>query len=159
DSRFEPFELFLDEGHRLYATMNKMLPELDTGIAHLGGEEIPFENLPLPEATKMKLREELPENTTVRLLNEPIIITRKNGSLTAKKLVTFHTNAAGDKVKFDVRQESDGSQRIIDLLPAFLEIAALKSKKVYVIDEVDRSLHTLLIRRLLESYLSKCTHE
>ena len=31
-------------------------------------------------------------------------------------------------------------------------------KKVYVIDEVDRSLHTLLIRRLLEGYLAKCSH-
>jgi Predicted ATPases len=36
DSRFEPFEQFLDEGHPLYSTMNEMLPQLDTGIAHLG---------------------------------------------------------------------------------------------------------------------------
>jgi len=39
--------------------MNKMLSHLDTGISHLGGEEILFENLRLPEPTKMKLREEL----------------------------------------------------------------------------------------------------
>ena len=57
-----------------------------------------------------------------------------------------------------MRQESDGSQRVIDLLPTFLELSAAQSKKVYVIDEVDRSLHTLLIRRLLEDYLSKCSH-
>ena len=30
DSKFEPFEQFLDEEHPLYATMNKMLPQLDT---------------------------------------------------------------------------------------------------------------------------------
>ena len=56
-----------------------------------------------------------------------------------------------------MRQESDGSQRVIDLLPAFLELSAAQSKKVYVIDEVDRSLHTLLIRRLLEGYLALCS--
>jgi len=56
-------------------------------------------------------------------------------------------------------QESDGSQRIIDLLPAFLEIAGADSKRVYVIDEVDRSLHTLLTRQLLESYLSGCSQD
>jgi len=46
DSRFELFEQFLDEGHPLYATMNKMLSQLDTGISHLGGEEIPLKAYP-----------------------------------------------------------------------------------------------------------------
>ena len=36
-------------------------------------------------------------------------------------------------------------------------LSRAQSKKVYVIDEVDRSLHTLLIRRLLEGYLAKCS--
>ena len=46
DTRFAPFGQFLDEDHPLYTTMKSMLPKLDTGIAHLGGEEIPFENFP-----------------------------------------------------------------------------------------------------------------
>lgn len=58
-----------------------------------------------------------------------------------------------------MRQESDGSQRVIDILPAFLEMSATNSKKVYVIDEVDRSLHTLLIRPLIEKYLLKCSSD
>jgi AAA15 family ATPase/GTPase len=163
DSRFEPFEQFLDEDHPLFATMNEMLPQLDTGISHLGGEEIPFSNTPLPESLKLQLREDVKEGMTVRLLNEPtgerFVITRKHSALLAKKLITYHSKPDGTEVKFEVRHESDGSQRIIDLLPAFLEIAAARSKKVFVIDEVDRSLHTLLIRQLLESYLSKCSHE
>jgi AAA15 family ATPase/GTPase len=159
DSRFGLFEQFLDEGHPLYATMNKMLSQLDTGISHLGGEEIPFENLPLPEPQKMKLREELAEDATVRLFaDERFVVTRKNGELISKKLVTYHLNSDGSETKFDMRQESDGSQRVIDLLPAFLELSAAQSKKVYVIDEVDRSLHTLLIRHLLEDYLARCSH-
>ena len=63
-------------------------------------------------------------------------------------------NADGSETKFDMKQESDGSQRVIDLLPSFLELSAIHSKKVFVIDEVDRSLHALLIRRLLENYLA-----
>ena len=160
DSRFEPFEQFLDDGHPLYATMNEMLTQLDTGIAHLGGEEIPFENIPLPEPIKMMLREEVKEGMAIRLMsdqNERFVFTRKNGELTAKKLVTYHPKGDGTEAKFDIRQESDGSQRVIDLLPAFLELAATGSKKVFVIDEVDRSLHTLLTRRLLEAYLASCS--
>lgn len=163
DSRFEPFEQFLDEGHPLYTTMNEMLPQLDTGIAHLGGEKIPFENIPLPESLKMKLQEDVKEGMTVRLMTEPInerfVVTRKGSELIAKKLVTYHPKSDGTEAKFEIRQESDGSQRVIDLLPAFLELSAHKSKKVYVIDEVDRSLHTLLTQRLLEAYLANCSTE
>ena len=152
----------MDEGHPLYATMNKMLSQLDTGISHLGGEEIPFENLLLHETIKAKLREELPEGAAARLIadsvNERFVVTRKNGGLISKKLVTFHLNSDGSEAKFDMRQESDGSQRIIDLLPAFLELSAAQSQKVYVIDEIDRSLHPMLIRRLLEEYLMRCSH-
>ena len=160
DSRFEPFEQFLDDGHPLYATMNEMLPQLDTGIAHLGGEDIPFENIPLPEPMKMMLQEDVKEGMTIRLMsdkNERFVFTRKNGELIAKKLVTYHPKTDGTEAKFEIRQESDGSQRVIDLLPAFLELAAPGSKKVFVIDEVDRSLHTLLTRRLLEAYLASCS--
>ena len=32
----------------------------------------------------------------------------------------------------------------------------IDSKKVYVIDEIDRSLHTMLTRCLIEVYLAKC---
>jgi AAA15 family ATPase/GTPase len=160
DSRFEPFEQFIDDGHPLYATMNEMLPQLDTGIAHLGGEEIPFENIPLPDAVKMMLQEEVKEGMPIRLMsdkNDHFVFTRKNGELIAKKLVTYHPKTDGTEAKFEIRQESDGSQRVIDLLPAFLELAAPGSKKVFVIDEVDRSLHTLLTRRLLEAYLASCS--
>lgn len=161
DSRFEPFEQFLDEGHSLYSTMNEVLPQLDTGITQLGGEETPLENITMPEALKSRLQEDVKEGMTVRLLTEPInerfVVTRKDGELIAKKLVAYHPKADGTEAKFDIRQESDGSQRIIDLLPAFLELSAQVSKKVYVIDEVDRSLHTLLTRRLLEAYLTNCS--
>lgn len=160
DSRFELFEQFLDEDHALFSSMNEMLPQLDTGINCLGGEEVPLDLVNMPEGLKTKLQETLKEGVTVRLMTQPInervIVTRKNGKLVANKLMSFHTKDDGTKEKFDLRLESDGSQRVIDLLPAFLEIASPVSKKVYVIDELDRSLHTLLTRKLLETYLESC---
>ena len=163
DTRFEPFEQFLDEAHSLYATMNEMLPKLDTGILHLGGESIPFEDLPLPDALKTMIKEDVQEGMTVRVVSEPsvnrYIITRKQGELIAKKLVSYHPKSDGTETKFELQQESDGSQRVIDLLPAFLEISAPQASKVFVIDEVDRSLHTHLTRRLLEGFLESCSPE
>lgn len=160
DSRFSSFEHFLNEEHPLFSSMNTMLMQLDTGITHLGGEPLNFENISLPEVLKSKIKEELAEGVTVLVLNsaqnERLVITRKNGELIVKKLVTYHKKADGSAVKFEMKQESDGSQRVIDLLPAFVELSSVDSKRVYVIDEVDRSLHTLLTKHLLEYFLSSC---
>lgn len=159
DSRFEPFEQFLQEENPLYATMNTSLALLDTGIVHLGSEEIPLESLSLPESLKARLQEDLKEGLAVRLMGpfgERFVFTRKKGDIIARKLVTYHQGTNGKEVKFEISQESDGSQRVIDLLPAFLEIAAPGTAKVYVIDEVDRSMHTMLTRQLIEGYLASC---
>lgn len=157
DSRFEPFDQFLNEGHPLYSAMNEMLQQLDTGIAHLGSEEVPVENIPLPDPLKTMLQEEVEEGMTVRSAEIPFLVTRKNGELIAKKVVSFHPKSDGTEAKFEIFQESDGSQRVINLLPTFLELSDQTSPKVFVIDEIDRSLHTLLIRQLLEAYLASCS--
>ena len=163
DSRFGPFEQFLDKEHPLYATMNEMLLQLDTGIGHLGSEEVPFDHTPIPDHIKAKIQEEIADgdivNIQVETTNDRYVITRKDGELVSRKLVAFHTREEGPDVKFEMHHESDGSQRVIDLLPAFLMLSTGSSKKVFIIDEVDRSLHTLLTRRLLEFYLASCSHE
>lgn len=161
DSRFEPFERFFQEANPLYDHMNLTLNHLDTGISRLGGEKIAFDSLALPENLKTKLKEEVPEGATVRILAEPaherFAIMRQNGELEARKLVSFHSDSTGNEIRFDMKQESDGTQRIIDLIPAFLELTSESTEKVFVIDEIDRSLHTLLTRELLAGYLESCT--
>ena len=161
DSRFELFEQFLLEGHPLYPVFNASLAQLDTGIKHLGEESVAFETLPLPETWRTELQEKLKEGDTVKIItdrpHERYIFTRKDGEINVQKLITYHQRSDGKEVKFEMRQESDGSQRVIDVLPAFLELGSESSHKVYVIDELDRSLHTLLTRHLLECYLASCS--
>ena len=159
DTRFGLFELFLDAGHPLYAAMNEMLPRLDTGIARLRSIKISLENVQLSEQLKTELQEEVKEGNSVRLTRENIVITREKGELIAKKLVTFHPKSDGTEARFEIYQESDGSQRVINLLPAFLDLSAQTPQLVYIIDEIDRSLHPLLIRQLLEMYLVSCSEE
>lgn len=163
DSRFKPFEQFLNESSPLYAKMNILLRGMDTGIEHLGGETVPFDNVPIPEQLKAVLLEELKESESVHMQGNKdesrFVLTRRGGEIVAKKLVAYHRAAKGGEVKFDISDESDGTRRIIDLLPALLDLSREGSKTVYVIDEVDRSLHSLLTRRLIESYLSGCNSE
>lgn len=160
DTRYKLFEQFLDEKNPLYATMNDILSQLDTGIAHLDFEIIPIENLGLPQSLTNKLQEGSREGLIIRGVgpfDERFVIAREKGDLIARKLVTCHTMSDGKYASFEMRLESDGSRRLIDLLPAFLTLSASPSNKIFVIDELDRSLHTLLTRRLLEAYLTNCT--
>lgn len=160
DTRFGAFELLFDKAHPLYETYNHALAGLDTGIAHLGHEQVDFDTLPLPEEIKTKIREEVDEGQTARIHidqnNLRLLVTRENGEVKASKLAAYHKDADGHDVRFDLQDESDGTQRVIDLLPAFLGLAASDTPKVFMIDEIDRSLHTLMIRGLLENYLTTC---
>lgn len=162
-SRFEPFERFLDDSQPLSETMNEMLPQLDTGISHLSGDRVPLDSVPHLGAIMPVLNEELKEGITLRMRidphNERYLFTREGGEIVARKIFTYHPKAGGGEVKFEMSQESDGSKRIIDLLPAFQELMAPGSKKVYMVDELDRSIHSLLLRRLVEAYLATCGEE
>lgn len=163
DSRYEAFEQFIDEDDPLAAQMNDVLAQVDTGIVRLGGEETPLSSIRLPDPLRTELLEKLAPGDTARLIgpthDDRLTVSRRGSGLVAKRLVTYHRGPAGDEVQMSLVRESDGSRRVIDLLPALLDLASSGSKRVYVIDEIDRSMHTLLTRRLLEHYLGSCSAE
>jgi AAA15 family ATPase/GTPase len=53
--------------------------------------------------------------------------------------------------------ESDGTQRLLNLLPALY--FAQNASGVYFIDEIDRSMHPVLVRKLFEFFLKSCAGE
>ncbi|MBP8704369.1 MAG: ATP-binding protein [Candidatus Cloacimonas sp.] len=71
------------------------------------------------------------------------------------RIVSAHKDVDGKSVVFSFKDESDGTNRLLDLLPAFIELKN-QTGKVYIIDELDRSLHTKLSKTLLKYYLNSC---
>lgn len=71
----------------------------------------------------------------------------------ALKLSTIHHDKEGNEVLFDFLEESDGTQRIIDLLP-FIFYLQKDKNRVYVIDEIENSLHNLLMKKLFDLILN-----
>jgi len=136
--------------------MSSVLSQLDTGIARLGYDDFELDILNLPKPLQNRLMEDLSEGSTADFRIEPngerFLITKKDARLTVRKLVSYHNDAQGSEIRFEINQESDGTRRAIDLLPAFLDLTG-GSDRVYAIDELDRSLHTLLLQSLLHSYL------
>ena len=55
-----------------------------------------------------------------------------------------------EKEYFSLGDESDGTQRIFDYIPLILDL--IQGEKVFVIDEMERSLHPALMRKLIELF-------
>lgn len=148
---------FLDEGHPLYEQANQILTGLDTGISRLGSEEIRIEESSdgsrFPRRWAREYQHALIDSGRI---GESRISPDKDAAFVEKRLVAYHEREDGTEVKFGLPQESDGTRRVIGLLPDLLQLSAAKARKVYVIDELDRSLHTLLTRALIDGYLSTC---
>lgn len=162
DSRFSEFESLTENISNLNAKIKDAISQLDVGISRIDIEETSLNHI-LPRALIENLKADLKDNQNASVVlgthTGEYVVSKRNGKLVGKKLVAVHRKPNGREVKFALRDESDGSRRVIDLLPRFLELADLKSKKVYMIDEIDRSLHTMLTRSLLESYMMSCSHE
>ena len=71
--------------------------------------------------------------------------------LNTDRIRSFHCDAYGREVEFDFRtEESSGTQIVAGLLGVFL--AALESGGVVAIDELDRSLHPLLLIEMVRLF-------
>ncbi|MEO7590191.1 MAG: ATP-binding protein [Byssovorax sp.] len=66
-------------------------------------------------------------------------------------LILEHSTRSGSTVAFPLTEESDGTQRLLHLLPVLFH----RTKgQCTVIDELDRSLHTSLTRRFVEEFMA-----
>lgn len=81
---------------------------------------------------------------------EEITIVEEGGRVVVKQLKTEHTAKNGSSVMFDLSEESDGSIRLLDYLPAFEDL--LTKDVTYFIDEIERSIHPLLIKEIIRKF-------
>ncbi len=79
-----------------------------------------------------------------------IIIANEDGEVVVKSLKVLHTGKGNQSVSFDLDEESDGTLRLLDFVPAFKSI--ISDEKVFVIDEIERSIHPILIKELVEKF-------
>jgi AAA15 family ATPase/GTPase len=139
----------------MYEELNMLLRHLDTGILRLGAED----------TGEMDLDEIKDKKNYLMFLEiltgDRYFISEKEGKETTKKLIAFHKCDDGTEIRFDIDKESDGTRRLLDILPAFtagwqLNLRKTRVSKIYFIDELDRSLHHLLLRKLLNKYFASC---
>ncbi|MDR1270907.1 MAG: ATP-binding protein [Planctomycetaceae bacterium] len=138
--------------------MGDVLESLGTGVTSLDFVDVSPEVSPFPTGIIETLLESSQNGSSVlaHQNKQRYLIRRNDDSYEIKQLVSGHKDIKSKSiVRFDLRNESDGTVRVMDLLPCFL--LAMKNNGVFVIDELDHSIHTLLISELLRCYLSSCS--
>ena len=128
------------------------LRKADTGITGLHLVSIPMEEAGVPEAKLEKFR----------LSNEKVLysdfgavqIMKEKGSLKAYRWAMKHQTHEKDRhVAFPFEMESDGTMRYLNLLPILFSHSG--EERVYIIDELDRSLHPTLVEMLVSKHLER----
>jgi len=137
-----------------------ILQKLDTGLVSFVATEISSDDLKRqhPSGFLETIRNQLMEENTLELYVGHIntLFLLENDELKAIHCKSIHESMNGEEVDFSLGEESDGTKRVIDLLPAFFQMSVQNSRRVFVIDEIDRSLHTLMILSLVKAYLASC---
>jgi len=89
------------------------------------------------------------EQVTIQenISGEGISIVKEDGVLKRKKLFTSHFMASGEEIKFPIGAESDGTKRLLYYVPILYGI--IFGNKVVAVDEIDRSVHGLLIKEII----------
>lgn len=157
----ESLETILNERADLRVFASTALKNADTGIMDLRGEEIPLDAATeIPPEIRESARKELKKEGMGLLFRSStghrLSIYLHKGEYLVSKLYTRHMGPDGEPVRFEMEEESEGTRRLIDLLPVFFDLKNPNTRRVFIIDELDRSMHSGLTWNLLESYLSSC---
>ena len=162
---FGPMHLLADERNPISQQMSQMLNHLDTGIVGFKNIEVPSEAVKRIFSSNFVKLESIQEGEVHvhEFGDQRYTITRKNGSISVTELALQHRQIEGEIVPFNFHMESDGTKRLIDILPALVittkETTKHSNSKVLVVDEIDRSLHPILTKSLINSYLDACSKD
>jgi uncharacterized protein len=143
-----------DDGFKLYA--EDIMGSFNMGITGLVSEKKTLEDF-FEKDNYNKLDELVKklEDSPLKMVGlrtnkgAELIIVKEEDKIFVKQLKIQHTGH-NMSVSFDVEEESEGTIRLLDLTPAFKDV--FSKNKVFVIDEIERSIHPSLIKELIRKF-------
>jgi uncharacterized protein len=159
ESEFTPLVDMLGADDDFRKFCGAFLKNVGTGINDLSIEEKKIDADKVPKQFLERLQAPLGPDVAVTLggpgmtyeldADDPTKIVRKN-------LAARHRVSDLD-YPISFQDESDGTQRCLNLLPALYHLT--RECRVFVVDEIDRSLHPLLCHALLKLFLDACPNK
>jgi len=159
DSKFMSLPFGLDKKEEFVKPLETMLNFFQTGITKIRKDNIELEQLmDVDEQILEEIKRDLKNNMVVFLTSRDgksnyTFQLDKSGKLLISKLRTEHQSTGDAPVTFEMTEESDGSLSMIDFIPALIDMT--HNPSVYLVDEIDRSLHPMLTYELFEYYFNK----
>lgn len=138
---------------------NSLLKTFDTGVEELKIEEFEFDKYfgEDDEDIKEEILSDLENNSGVIMYHKGcdlfITTTEEDGDIVVRKLLSQHIDKDGNSVSFDLEEESDGTQRLLDFIPALSGV--LNERVTFIIDEIDQSLHPALLKALISKIMNE----
>lgn len=157
NSKYEGMTELLDNDNEK-TRLETLLNYFDTGINSVLKKDIDFAKAFafLPESVLDKIKADLintfdeieDENQSVLIQQDNTLVEIKciNGELLASEILSNHGN---DDDLFEYNDESDGTQRLFDLIPVYQKAL---DNCVILIDELDRSLHTKAAQEFIKYF-------
>ncbi|MDH6105241.1 ATP-binding protein [Anabaenopsis tanganyikae CS-531] len=141
-------------------SLSNFLESLDLGIKKIITKTTDLDHYKeIPSEIKDEIKKEFPyeegENNAIFIPILQCIISKakdETDKLTVLNLSPVRFDKENREVEFEISEESDGTQRLIDLFPMLMHLA--RGNAVYVIDEIERSLHSLLMKKLFNYFLN-----
>lgn len=144
----------LSDSDKFTTFANSIITTMDTGVSQIGIDIIPFDKFFREEDSQYKLQliarlNSEKRDVPVPLKNGNVLVASidENNNYVIKKPVTYHKDSKDERVAFDIKEESDGTQRLLDIIPA-IDMYLSKGATI-IVDEVDESLHPSLLKAIM----------
>jgi AAA15 family ATPase/GTPase len=155
ESKFTTLVPALTSSKEFNTFANDILQTFDTGVSELDIEILSFDKYfgDDDEHLKKEIIEEVDMGNSVLISTDTggVLATKEKGKYIIKRVIAKHVGNNGKKISFDLTEESDGTQRLLDFIPAFDKI--LNEDVTFIIDEIDQSLHPALLKVLVQKIM------
>lgn len=145
-----------DKHDSIVKFVNTFIPTLSTGIQRIEVQKKEIQG----DSDDMKHlkdnikddQEQLFTNTNPDTGEEITFVIEENDKIFAKRIFTEHLDKEGHKVFFPFGWESDGTKRLLEYTP--LINGVINAEVVFVVDEIERSIHPMMIKELIRKISS-----
>lgn len=144
DSRFKGIHNEIDKEEE--SRFVSCLREFDTGIYNFKKQPFPTDSIDNAdiEVIKKQIKNSVNDSTTVLVSGEHVkfFLEEETNELKAETLNSIHIAKDGSEISFNIQDESDGSIRLMDLIPVMTANPSPNMvATTFIIDEFNRSLH------------------
>lgn len=156
-SKFIALPVQMKVDRNLETFIAEKLNQLDTGIQSADVESEPVDINEYAEKYDIpkEIMDDIDANEAgiFRFNNQYLIFSPGKENKTVLVQLKLKHSLNHKEIKFDIDEESDGTQRLLDLLPMIF--ATGHDTSIYFVDEIDRSLHTKLSQYLLSDFAQR----